>query len=129
MRRLHSHEYPVAPCGKLNLTTGQNMHFNVLKDWTPGDSHLTLYVEETYDFGKRKEVTKYRVVAGSGAEDWLPDTLFLVHDQTHRQVGYGDGFKKVGNFPNTEVGLHNLAHELTTRRKRGTKTVTMCTLK
>lgn len=117
MRRLTKNEFPVAPCGSLNLRTGKNRFFNVLEDWTPGDSRLTLYYQHAGEFGR------YRIVAGWGSEDRLPETIRLVNDQTYRKIGDGS-WSKCASFPNTPEGLAALKI-----RVNNSPTVAMCTLK
>jgi hypothetical protein len=114
MRKLQPDEYAVQACGQLNTRTGQNKHFNVLTDWTPGDSHLSLYSNNG----------KFIIVAGYGHGLGTPQRIRLAHDQTHRPITGpgGDVWCHEGDVKNTLEGLELL-------RRAVRPSIRMCVLK
>jgi hypothetical protein len=84
----------VNSCGRLNLNTGKNAHFNVLTDWVNTDTHITLF---------KMDGGKLRAIGGWGAHE-NGATLHLLTN-THRHIGYAT---VVHTVPTTAAGLAEL---------------------
>lgn len=62
-------------CGKMNLRTGENKHFNVLKDWN-SDALLTIVVDD---------LDRVRVIGGWGGCGELGDRV-EIHSSSGRYL-------------------------------------------
>ena len=69
------------PCGKLNTTTGKNLHFNVLTDWS-GDEGYSLGTFTDWD-AKGKQI----LIAGWGGAGEVGEAIDLYHGQTNKFMG------------------------------------------
>ncbi len=86
-------------CGRMNLTTGKNLHFNVLDgaivDWS--DATLTLVREH--------QSAKFRVIGGWGGCGVEGAVVELVHGQTHAFLDHAD---IIARFPCTPEGMEDI---------------------
>ena len=97
-------------CGRLNLNTAQNLHFNLLDaeiSWH--DAKLTLV----------REQNRWRLVGGFGGMSEEGTEIRFQHSQTFRELGFGTvSF----TFPCTKEGLQSIKNVV------GSNTVLFCTL-
>ena len=77
----------VNTCGKLNLKTGNNAHFNVLRDWSPKDTHIVLFRMKPDYWRSMPAEAVYRAVGGHGEYEVGEGVELLT--STHRKIGFG----------------------------------------
>ena len=96
----------IRSCGRLNLTTGKNKHFNVLDDWSDSDgSRVTLMTS----------VDEMRLVGGWG--DYVQGDQIEQHRDSPGAAYIGQYTVIADSFPATSDGLDDI------KRLIGEKTI------
>jgi hypothetical protein len=82
-------------CGKLNLKTGQNAHFNVLTDWDE-KCHLTVFL---------CKITGEKIIVGGYGTCALGTKHKFRGSQSNRELMKGYEFEAIDTNQSTPVGL------------------------